>query len=80
MTIFFTTHYLDEAEHVAEKIAMIDHGKIVARGTTQELMKETKTKSLEEAYLKLTGREIREESRDNNGLNFKTALRNSRLR
>ncbi|MGH7157125.1 MAG: ATP-binding cassette domain-containing protein, partial [Candidatus Saccharimonadales bacterium] len=34
MTIFFTTHYMDEAEEVADRIAIIDHGKIVATGTT----------------------------------------------
>src|SRR5712691_599845 len=33
MTIFFTTHYLDEAEAVADRIAIIDHGKIIATGT-----------------------------------------------
>jgi ABC-2 type transport system ATP-binding protein len=81
MTIFFTTHYLDEAEEVAETIAIIDNGKIVARGTTAELCKKTKTKTLEDAYLKLTGTGIRDDSGEgNNGLNFKTALRNSRLR
>jgi ABC-2 type transport system ATP-binding protein len=80
MTIFFTTHYLDEAEEVAERIAIIDHGNIVARGTTPELTKQTKTKTLEEAYLKVTGSTLRDESGNNNGLNFKTALRNGRLR
>jgi ABC-2 type transport system ATP-binding protein len=82
MTIFFTTHYLDEAEAVAERIAIIDHGKIVARGTTPELCKQTGTKTLEEAYLKLTGSTTRDEadSGNNNGLNFKMALRNTRLR
>ncbi|HSX47514.1 MAG TPA: ATP-binding cassette domain-containing protein [Patescibacteria group bacterium] len=80
MTIFFTTHYLDEAEHVAEKIAIIDHGKIIARGTTKELTKETDTKTLEQAYLKLTGTEIREENQNQDGLNFRMALRNNRLR
>jgi ABC-2 type transport system ATP-binding protein len=81
MTIFFTTHYLDEAEAVAETIAIIDHGRIIARGSTEELRKQTKTKTLEQAYLKLTGTTIRDESGSgNDGLNFKTALRNSRLR
>jgi ABC-2 type transport system ATP-binding protein len=80
MTIFFTTHYLDEAEAVAETIAMIDHGTIVARGTTKQLTKQTGTKTLEEAYLKLTGSGIREESGNNDGLNAKMALRNRRLR
>jgi ABC-2 type transport system ATP-binding protein len=80
MTIFFTTHYLDEAEAVAERIAIIDHGTIVARGTSAELCRKTKTKTLEEAYLKLTGETLRDESSaGNNGLNFKTALRNRRL-
>lgn len=80
MTIFFTTHYLDEAEAVAERIAIIDHGTIVAHGTTAQLCQQTKTKTLEEAYLKLTGETLRDEaSEDNNGLNFKTALRNKRL-
>lgn len=83
MTIFFTTHYLDEAEAVAERIAIIDHGKIVASGTTPELCKQTGTKSLEEAYLKLTGSGARDDAdsgANNNGLNFKMALRNTRLR
>jgi ABC-2 type transport system ATP-binding protein len=82
MTIFFTTHYLDEAEAVAGRIAIIDHGKIVATGTTPELCKQTGTKSLEDAYLKLTGSTTRDDddSGNNNGLNFKMALRNTRLR
>ena len=61
MTVFMTTHYLDEAEKVADKIAIIDYGKIVAQGTASELKKKTKTKSLEGAYLKFTGTKIREE-------------------
>lgn len=81
MTIFFTTHYLDEAEDVAERIAIIDHGKIVAMGTTAQLCRQTGTKTLEAAYLKLTGTTLRDEaSSGNDGLNFRTALRNSKLR
>ncbi len=81
MTIFFTTHYLDEAEAVAQRIAIIDHGKIITTGTTKQLAKQTKTKNLEEAYLKLTGRTVRDEtSMANDGLNVRGAMRNSRLR
>ena len=82
MTIFFTTHYLEEAEAVAERIAIIDQGSIVAMGTTAELTKDTKTKTLEEAYLKLTGKTTRDDSDsgNNDGMNFKMALRNKRLR
>lgn len=61
ITIFFTTHYMEEAEKVAERIAIIDHGKIIAQGIVPDLKKQTKTKSLEEAFLSLTGKKIREE-------------------
>jgi ABC-2 type transport system ATP-binding protein len=61
ITIFFTTHYMDEADRIAQRIAVIDHGKIVAEGTARELKAKTKTKSLEEAFIKLTGYNIREE-------------------
>ncbi len=61
MTVFFTTHYMEEAEKIAKRIAIIDHGKIIAMGTPTELKKKTGTKSLEEAFLKLTGSAIREE-------------------
>jgi ABC-2 type transport system ATP-binding protein len=60
-TIFFTTHYLEEAERIAQRIAIIDHGKIVAIGTVAELKNQTNAASLEKAFLKLTGSEIREE-------------------
>jgi ABC-2 type transport system ATP-binding protein len=81
MTIFFTTHYLDEAEAVADRIAIIDHGKIVATGTVKELTKQTGQKTLEEAYLELTGRGVRDEtSMSNNGLNVRSAMRNRNLR
>ncbi|MBN2111710.1 ATP-binding cassette domain-containing protein [Candidatus Woesearchaeota archaeon] len=62
MTIFFTTHYMEEAERVADMIVVIDHGKIIKTGTSKELKKETKTSSLEDAFLKLTGRKIRDEN------------------
>lgn len=61
MTVFFTTHYMEEAEKIAQRIAVIDHGKIVATGTAKELKDKTKTNSLEEAFLSLTGNKIREE-------------------
>ena len=64
VTVFLTTHYLDEADRVAQRIAVIDHGRIVALGSSQELKTRTGTASLEEAFLALTGTEIREESAD----------------
>lgn len=61
ITVFFTTHYIEEAEKVANHIYIIDHGKIIAQGMPKTLMKQTRTKSLEAAFIKLTGRNIREE-------------------
>jgi len=66
MTVFFTTHYLEEAEAVANRIGIIDHGKLIALGTVKELTKQTKTKSLEEAYLSLTGTTVRDETTKGN--------------
>lgn len=62
MTIFFTTHYIEEAEEIADHIAIIDHGKIVALGTVSELTQQTGTDTLEDAYLAITGRDIRDET------------------
>jgi len=61
MTIFLTTHYMEEAEKMADRVAIIDHGKILSVGTLNELKKQTASKSLEQAFLKLTGKNIREE-------------------
>ncbi|MBN2422982.1 ATP-binding cassette domain-containing protein [Candidatus Woesearchaeota archaeon] len=62
MTIFFTTHYMPEAEQMADKIAIIDYGKIIAQGTLAQLKKNTKSTSLEDSFLNLTGRSLREEN------------------
>jgi ABC-2 type transport system ATP-binding protein len=64
MTVFFTTHYLEEAEAVADRTAIIDHGRLIAIGTTKQLTGQTKTKSLEQAYLALTGASVRDETAD----------------
>ncbi len=61
VTVFLTTHYMDEADRVAQRIAVIDHGAIVAQGSPAELKQQTQTDSLEAAFLKLTGSGIRDE-------------------
>lgn len=61
VTVFLTTHYMDEAERVADRIAVIDHGKIIAQGSPEELKQQTATDSLEAAFLELTGSSIRDE-------------------
>ena len=61
-TVFLTTHYMDEADRVAHRIAIIDHGKIVAQGTSAELKQQTNSETLEQAFLALTGSSVRDES------------------
>jgi ABC-2 type transport system ATP-binding protein len=62
MTVFFTTHYMEEVEKYSHKIAIIDHGKIISQGNLAQLKEKTSASSLEEAFLKLTGSAIREEN------------------
>jgi len=64
VTVFLTTHYMDEAERVAQRIAIMDHGKIVAQGSSEELKAQTGSDSLESAFLAVTGLTIREEKAD----------------
>src|ERR1700724_1633338 len=61
VTVFLTTHYMEEAERVAHRIAIMDHGRIIAQGTSAQLKEQTGADSLEKAFLALTGTSIREE-------------------
>ncbi len=65
-TIFLTTHYMDEAERVAHRIAIIDHGELIAQGTAADLKAQTDTDSLEGAFLAFTGTSLRDESASSN--------------
>ena len=61
VTVFLTTHHMEEADRVAQRIAVIDHGVIVAQGSPEELKLQTNTETLEAAFLALTGSSIRDE-------------------
>ena len=52
---------MEEADRVAQRIAIIDHGKIIASGSSAELKQQTGKQSLEDAFLEFTGKVIREE-------------------
>ena len=56
-TVLLTTHYLEEAERLCDRIAFINEGRIVAKGTSAELGVEFGVASLEDAYLELVGRQ-----------------------
>jgi ABC-2 type transport system ATP-binding protein len=55
-TILLTTHYLEEAEQLCDRIAFINDGRVVAEGTSIELAASFGASSLEDAYLELVGR------------------------
>lgn len=59
-TIILTTHYIEEAEALCDRVAILDYGKIIAMGSPQELIAEYKVKNLEEVFMKITGRSILE--------------------
>lgn len=57
-TVLLTTQYLDEADHLADRIAVIDRGLIVAEGTPDELKAEVGAATLDEVFLAVTGHEL----------------------
>jgi ABC-2 type transport system ATP-binding protein len=59
-TIILTTHYIEEAEALSDRVGIIDYGKLIELGTPQELMEKYETKNLEQVFLKITGRRILE--------------------
>ncbi|HVA65455.1 MAG TPA: ATP-binding cassette domain-containing protein [Elusimicrobiota bacterium] len=60
-TIFLTTHSMEEAEKVSQRIIVIDGGKIAAEGAPDDIKRQTETQTLEEAFLTLTGRDLRDD-------------------
>jgi ABC-2 type transport system ATP-binding protein len=61
-TVILTTHYMEEAEELCDRVGIIDNGKLIALGIPKELVVQGGVKNLEELFIKLTGRTIREEA------------------
>ena len=59
-TVILTTHYIEEAEALCDRVAIIDFGKLLALGTPKELIAKHNAKNLEEVFLNITGRRITE--------------------
>ena len=53
--IIYSTHYMEEAENICDRVVLINKGKIIALGTPEEIKKETKTTNLRDAFFKLIG-------------------------
>lgn len=75
VTVFFTTHLMEEVERFAQRVIIIDRGKIIVEGTVQDIVKQSNTTSLEDAFIKLTGHQIREESSDFSKNQVRTTVR-----
>lgn len=68
-TIVLTTHYMDEAETLCDRVAIVDQGRLIAQGTPRDLIDSlgapkvvTHQGTLEDVFVALTGRHLREES------------------
>ena len=61
MTVFLTTHFMEEAETLCERLAIMDKGQIVTGGTVDELLKIHDAKNLEDVFLKTTGSNLGDE-------------------
>jgi ABC-2 type transport system ATP-binding protein len=63
-TIVLTTHMMDEADELSDRVCIIDHGKIMAVDTPQTLKDRYKTSSLLDVFLELTGRDLRDSANE----------------
>jgi ABC-2 type transport system ATP-binding protein len=59
-TVLLTTNYMEEAEELCDRVGIIDYGKLIALGTPKQLENKFNAKDLEEVFIQLTGRRIRE--------------------
>jgi ABC-2 type transport system ATP-binding protein len=59
-TVILTTHYMEEAEFLCDRVGIIDHGRIIALDSPKELMNKYHAKNLEDVFIQLTGKNIRE--------------------
>lgn len=62
ITVIYSTHYMEEVEAIADRMIVMNEGKIIAEGTKEDLLKKVNRKdsSLEDIFLDLTGRSLRD--------------------
>ena len=60
-TILYSTHYMEEAENICDRVIMINKGKVIKSGTPEEIKKATKTTNLRDAFFALIGGGLDEE-------------------
>ena len=54
-TIIYSTHYMEEAENICDKVLFINHGKVVCEDTPKNILRKTKTSNMRDAFFKLLG-------------------------
>ncbi len=59
-TVVLTTHYMEEADELCDEVGIIDRGKLIALGSPGDLKDKYRAKDLEDVFIQLTGRRIRE--------------------
>jgi len=59
-TIVLTTHYMEEADELCDEVGIIDHGRLIALGSPTDLKEKYHARELEDVFIQLTGRRIRE--------------------
>ena len=59
-TILYTTHYMEEAQELCSRIGIIDNGSLVNQGTPEELLQQNGSRNLEDLFLQLTGKQLRD--------------------
>ena len=60
MTILHTTHSMEEAQELCSRVAILDAGRIVRQGVPTDLLRESGLPNLEDLFLHLTGRQLRD--------------------
>jgi ABC-2 type transport system ATP-binding protein len=60
-TIVLTSHYMEEAERLCDRVAIMDHGHIIAQGVPREMVASAAVTNLEDVFVSLTGRHLRDE-------------------
>ena len=61
-TVLLTTHYMEEADELCDRVGIVDQGRLIELGAPSELKSKYGSKDLEDVFINLTGRKIREES------------------
>jgi len=61
VTILLTTHYMEEAERLCDDLIIMDHGKILEQGAPKDLVTKHRCSNLEEVFLRLTGKGLRDD-------------------